>query len=272
MWFGKVIGGAIGFFSGGDSLVGLALGVLIGHALDSGLRRSSREGSVNIVGLDGDQAVQYHFFRATYLVMGKLAKSDGAVSEAEIEMAEAVIKKMGLTGRQRREAIRLFTQGKENQFNILEPLSRLRKAMGHHYRIGVLFVEIQLRAAYADGDLNSDEKGILARVCQQLKVSTAEFEDLRQKVLDELSGISRSAAETAGLTQAYHLLGVTVDDTDMVVKKAYRKLISRHHPDKLMASGKPEHQVAQAIARAQEIQAAYDLVRNTRKQRVVRTV
>ena len=268
MWLGKIIGGVIGYLAGGDSLIGMALGVFIGHALDTGLRRSSRDVTVKINGLQGDDALQWAFFRSTFLVMGQLAKADGPVSEAEIKSAESIIDKMGLNRHQRQEAIRLFTQGKQTTFNIIEPLSQLRESMGRQYRTGKLFVEIQLQAAYADGELHPEEKSILARVCQQLKVSTAEYEELHQKVVDEMAGVTTSRAESAGLTNAYHLLGVKVDDTDAVIKKAYRKLISRYHPDKLMASGQPEHQMEEAKERAQEIQAAYDLVRSNRKQRV----
>jgi len=64
---------------------------------------------------------------------------------------------------------------------------------------------------------------------------------------------------------AYGVLGVSSSATDAEVKKAYRKLMSEHHPDKLVSKGLPEEMMQIAKEKAQEIQTAYDVVRKARK-------
>ena len=67
------------------------------------------------------------------------------------------------------------------------------------------------------------------------------------------------------LDDAYAALGVAASASDKEVKQAYRKLMSQHHPDKLAAQGVPEDMMKVATEKAQEIQAAYDLIKTARK-------
>ncbi|MEQ9210373.1 MAG: DnaJ domain-containing protein, partial [Pseudomonadales bacterium] len=67
------------------------------------------------------------------------------------------------------------------------------------------------------------------------------------------------------LDLAYKALGVSSDCSDAELKKAYRKLMSENHPDKLMGQGVPEDMVKMANERSSEISKAYDLIREHRK-------
>ena len=69
------------------------------------------------------------------------------------------------------------------------------------------------------------------------------------------------------LADAYQLLGVTPDINDALLKKSYRKLMSQHHPDKLMAQGVPAEMLDVAKRRTQDIQAAYELIKQQRSRR-----
>ncbi len=68
----------------------------------------------------------------------------------------------------------------------------------------------------------------------------------------------------AALDDAYKALGVTKDSTDAEVKRAWRKLMSQYHPDKLIGQGMPEDMIAMATEQAKEIQVAYDLIKKSR--------
>ncbi|MGB0734058.1 MAG: DnaJ domain-containing protein, partial [Pontibacterium sp.] len=69
----------------------------------------------------------------------------------------------------------------------------------------------------------------------------------------------------AKLDDAYKVIGVEPEATDAEVKRAYRKLMSQHHPDKLVAKGLPEEMMQVAKEKSQEIQAAYELIKQSRK-------
>ncbi len=60
------------------------------------------------------------------------------------------------------------------------------------------------------------------------------------------------------------MLGVDATASDAEIKKAYRKLMSEHHPDKLAAKGLPDDMMKLATEKAQDIQAAYALIKEHR--------
>jgi DnaJ like chaperone protein len=68
----------------------------------------------------------------------------------------------------------------------------------------------------------------------------------------------------SALEDAYKALGVTKSNSDKEIKRAYRKLMSQYHPDKLIGQGLPEDMIAQATEQAKEIQVAYDLIKKQR--------
>ena len=75
-----------------------------------------------------------------------------------------------------------------------------------------------------------------------------------------------AASNRAGLSldDAYAVLNVSASSSDAEVKKAYRRLMSQHHPDKLVAKGLPEEMMELAKEKTQEIRAAYDVIKNSR--------
>ena len=66
------------------------------------------------------------------------------------------------------------------------------------------------------------------------------------------------------LEDAYAVLGVTANDDEKAIKRAYRKRMSEHHPDKLASKGLPEQAMEIAKNKAQDIQAAYELIKERR--------
>ncbi|MBV0933047.1 co-chaperone DjlA [Marinobacterium weihaiense] len=260
---GLVIGGLIGLLSGGP--VGLLLGGTLGFLLQRGLSRKLQAYNP-----------QQLFFRATFCVMGRLAKADGRVSESEIAFAREVMTRMGLSEERRREAIGCFNEGKDEAFDIAEVLRPLAILLRQRSAVKLMFVEIQLQAAMADGDVSAAEQAVLQQVFAQLQFTPQEVELLmsRMKAEDAFRRHSWESHQAGGfqndavlLKEAYGVLGVSEAATDAEVKKAWRKLMSQHHPDKLMAKGLPEDMVQLAKEKTQEIQAAYDRIKSARRMR-----
>ncbi|MCB1791070.1 MAG: co-chaperone DjlA [Gammaproteobacteria bacterium] len=269
-WWGKLVGGAFGFMLGGP--LGALLGVALGHNFDKGLKM--------LPGADdrpagGDrERVQMAFFTATFAVMGRVAKADGRVSPEEIRMAEAVMSEMALDAPRRKAAIALFNEGKSAQFDLDAVLEQFRvECHGRSTLIG-MFVEIQLQAAYADGKLDPEEDRLLRHVCARLGVSEFDYHRLERMVRaergfgDRTGGGPRGAgghtAHKPTLDDAYAVLGVTRDASDAEIKRAYRRLLSQHHPDKLVSKGLPEEMMKVATQKTHEIRQAYERIRESR--------
>jgi DnaJ like chaperone protein len=202
--------------------------------------------------------------------MGHLAKADGRVSRDEIALAEAVMSEMDLSPELRRTAIRLFEQGKSPGFPLDKVLDQFRRECLRRQTLIQMFLEIQLQAAYADGDLDRNEDALLRRICEQLGIPLATYHRLEQMVRAErrFGGGGQGPADAThrgpSLEDAYALLDVSPGSSEAEVKRAYRRLMSQHHPDKLVAKGLPEEMMKLATQKTHEIRQAYDTIRAAR--------
>jgi DnaJ like chaperone protein len=249
-WFGKAVGGIIGLVAAGP--IGSVLGVLLGHQLDAG--------SVQLRRRSSPRQISQLFFEVAFEVMGQVAKVDGRVSEDEVRVARAIMHGMQLSDEQVRSAIDHFTRGKDVEYPLGERLAQLERQIGERPELGRAFVQIQLQSAIGAGPIGPDKRQLLWRVASALHVSRAELAQIEALVrAHEQRNGRRSEAEA--LEQAYRVLGVAVDASDDDIKKAYRRLMSRHHPDKLVARGLPESMAGMAEQKTHEVRAAYEKVR-----------
>lgn len=261
-WWGKLLGGAFGFAVGGP------LGALLGTALGHGFDRGFDETAAPTPAAGDRERVQTAFFTATFAVMGKIAKADGRVSPDEIRLAEAVMAEMDLDPELRRTAVGLFDQGKRPDFDLDAVLDQFRRECRGRHTLIQLFVEIQIQAAFADRAMDPAEQEILLHVCRRLGVPEPAFRRLVERIRAELhftGGGAEGAAVGGGtLADAYDLLGVSERDSPEQIKKAYRRLTSQHHPDKLVSKGLPEEMMRLAAQKTREIREAYEQVRAAR--------
>jgi DnaJ like chaperone protein len=267
-WWGKVIGGTFGFMLGGP--LGALLGATLGHGFDKGLT------GVDMLGADqhweggSQERVQAAFFTATFSVMGHIAKADGRVTKDEIELARQTMDKMQLDEEQRRTAIELFNSGKKEDFPLVEVLEQLKRECHRRVNLIQMFLEIQIATALADGEFHLSEQKVLLLVAENLGVSRGQFERLLAMAVAQQRFSGRNAGREApvtggAITEAYQLLGVTPSSTDADIKKSYRRLMSQHHPDKLVSKGLPEEMMKMATEKTREIKAAYEVVKASRK-------
>ena len=263
-WWGKLIGGAFGYALGGP--LGAMLGAAVGHQFDSGLKKSAVfEGGWS----SGDtERTQTAFFTTTFSVLGYMAKVDGRVSEDEIEMARAIMREMSLNEQQQRVAIELFTDGKQADFPLDEVLEQFRRECHRRRTLIQMFLELLLHAAYADGVLHDAERELLFRICDRLHIPHQVLQQLEAMVRAQQrfheQGATGRAARGPTLDDAYAALGIKASVSDAEMKKAYRRLMSQHHPDKLVSKGLPEEMINIAKEKTQEIQAAYEQVKTAR--------
>jgi DnaJ like chaperone protein len=252
-WGGKVIGGAIGMLALGP--IGAALGAFIGHQFDShpGLRP--------MLGGASPARVNELFFPTTFRVMGHIAKADGRVSEQEIASARAVMHALHLNPEQVRSAIGYFQEGKQPGFDLDQALTPLRAAIAPYPDLARFFIEIQLQASIAGNGLSEVPRARLRRTAQQLGLGPEDFARL-EGILRWSAGAPRAteASYDERLAQAYALLEAQPSMANDDIVKAYRRQMSRHHPDKLQASGLPDSMLERAKERTQQIRAAYELI------------
>jgi DnaJ like chaperone protein len=270
---GKLAGAILGlllFRNPWGALIGLVLGHFYDQSVDASRRRASPGGVLEI----GER-----FFTATFEVMGHVAKADGRVSEAEIAAARKVMSELRLDGAQIHAAIQHFTRGKNREFELEDTMERLRAACASRPELIRVFLEIQVRAALEGVDMQGPARTAVQRVAELLEVSRLELAHMeavlrlrREQFRGQAGnggnggqGSSQSGAKSGmKLEAAYQVLEVDAKAGNDEVSKAYRRQLSKHHPDKLKANGLPDSMLEHAKQRTQQIIEAYELIKAAR--------
>ena len=264
--WGKLIGFVIGLMvtrEFGGALIGLVLGHLI---FDSGwLSGLTRTG-----GKDG-------YVEPLFAIMGQLAKSDGRVSESEVAIAERLMTRLELDALWRRRAIEAFNSGKSPDFKLAQALVDLRSWCLPRRSSVMPFLDMLCDVALADSPLSNEKLQVLKHVAFSLRIS-----EIQLVALLAMKGFAwnagprpgdwaragaysqqgyRPAPRSSG-PDPYAVLGVARDADERTIKRAYRKLISEFHPDRL--GNMPEDLRRRAEARASEINAAWERIQSER--------
>lgn len=257
-WWGKLVGGALGFSIGGP--LGALIAGYLGHCF---VDNNPEFANLNQDDVAPNEYTQAAFFSATFAVMGHLAKADGHVSKDEIEMAEQVMGHFNLDSEQRKAAIALFNQGKSSAFELDAVMMQFAQLASRKINLKRMFIEIQLHAVYADGDKHPAEHQILQDIAQRLGFSERELQQIEAVVIANLhsGGSAEQLSPQEQLKQAYDVLGVNEAHSMAEIKRAYRRMMSQHHPDKLVSKGLPEEMIKMANEKTQQIKKAYELIK-----------
>lgn len=260
--------------------LGAVLGAAVGHNIDQGAQKKDapREFAGN------REHIQSAFVTTAFQMMGHLAKADGRISEQEIIAAQAIMDYLQLNAEQRRIAIDAFTAGKQPDFAVDAALAAFQRACRGRIAPAQRLLELQLNIVYADGSLHPHTHALLLHIAEQLGVHPFQFEALhtlfraqrwaqQQQNGHEQAGSRQQHDRTSdrrpttvvnSLGHAYRVLGTRHDASNDDIKLAYRRLLKRHHPDKLAASGVSPTEMARATEKTRELTAAYERIREAR--------
>lgn len=261
---GKILGALIGFFAGGPIVA--ALGAVVGHFFDQalkGLVAADESGEFQASGQQ--QAIAPGAFsEVLFTLAGALAKADGRVCEAEIQQTQHLFQHLELNGEQKKQAIAWFKRGSEEGADWQASLEQFAKASAQHGELREVFLSFLISIALADQDLHIQEQVLLNQVANVLGYSDSAFARLLASIQAQQHFEERDYQQGSSqgeLELAYQALGVSGDDSPADIKKAYRRLMSQYHPDKLIAQGVPEAMLAMATEKTQEIQTAYERIK-----------
>lgn len=283
------IGKAIGFFLGyryGGLFGGIA-GAMIGHWLDKKLYEL---GSVSSSFFHKKLTRQSLFMQTTFAVLGHLSKAKGRITQDDIALANNLMQQLNLDEANRKLAQEAFTRGKDADFPIRQVIKEFRLGCGQRADLLRMFLSVQVQAAFADDHLHNGEREILQIVAEELGMSQFQFEQMiamemarrqfsngnfyqqaYQQYQQYQQGSYQHSYQQNGYSggyrpsgptvdDAYKVLGVSASDDQQTVKRAYRRLMNENHPDKLVSKGLPPEMMEMAKEKAQQIQAAYDLI------------
>lgn len=283
-WLGKITGGAFGFLVGGP--LGAAFGVALGHQLD----QATFDLKAHQAGLTPEQAERLHrtFISALFQTFGHVAKSDGRVSVSEIAAARDIMERMQLSPWDVEDAMHYFNEGKEPGFSLRDTLQDFRNVVGERPLLMRFFMAVLVEIALADGRLTTPKGRLLLDICDGIGFSRYEFFGIRTRIeasrrFGRFGGDAQPRArqhredharqweqrqhyqqrplqDQGSLTEAYRTLEISSGSNESDIKRAYRRAISRNHPDKLAAKGVSSADISKATEMTQNIQNAYETI------------
>ena len=223
-------------------------------------------GRIPGVGAHPGERVSADFVSALFRVMGHLAKADGRVSEDEIRAARSIMHRLNLDAAETRQAIAWFEDGKSPSFPLQKTLQNLRESGARRAEHRGLFVRLLLEVSLAKPSLHQRERAVIWTICQQLDIGRVELAQL-EAMLRAQKGFRRSPqgnADAMQVDRAYSTLGVDKSSTNADIKKAYRRLMNRNHPDKIASSNPDPKAMAEAERRTRDIRGAYEMLKARR--------
>jgi DnaJ like chaperone protein len=247
-WFGKIMGGSVGLMLGGP--IGALIGVSLGHTLIDDKTRAGYAEQGRLTGQEQRQAV---FFTATFAMLGKMAKADGRVCEDEINVVRSFMHdKLRLDKVTQQFAMGVFNEAKDNNTPFEDYARQLGQVFQAEQQLRMMFFEMLFTVALADGVLHPAEEKILREAPPMLGLHGDIFNTVKRQFVSDLS-------------HHYAMLGLE-DGADMaMVKKAYRKLVSEYHPDKVVSKGLPEDFITFAEGKFREINEAYEAIKKAQR-------
>jgi DnaJ like chaperone protein len=208
--------------------------------------------------------VQEQFLESAFAVMGALSKADGVVTRDEIATAESMFERLRLSAEMRERAKAAFNRGKAPDFDLDAEVTTFARVAHGQRMLLVLFLQIQCAAIAGDGNIHPAEHQMLVRIARLLGLSEADLAQLEAMLRTGARGPSGRPSSQSTLEDAYQALGLTSSATDAEIKRAYRRLISQNHPDKLAGKGLPESMRELAEERTREINTAYETIKEAR--------
>ncbi len=248
-WLGKVVGGTIGFALGGP--IGAVAGAAFGHTFDKKEAIYLSEGQYQ-QRLSTDEESQMIFFVAAFSMLAKIAKADGMVSEKEIASIEDFMgQDLNLNPESRNSAINIFRQALNSNEHFEAFARQFHGAFRNQPRIIELMMDVLLRVSAADGAISDQEEYLLLSAARTFNLSDTDYARLKSRYVKAVN-------------RYYSVLKIDETATNEEVKRQYRTMVSKYHPDKIEAKGLPDEFVKLANDKFREIQEAYDAIRKER--------
>ena len=201
--------------------------------------------------------------RAMFMLLGKVAKLDGRVTIEDIGYATLIMNLLDLGDSARHKAVDDFDQGKLRATDVSPILKKLVQHIGRRNELAYLFMKIQCQAACVYGGMGLPKKVFLRNVAEIFGYDKIEF----QEVCNESRKFCSSGAGSnwSSISEAYDVLQLAPGVNEEQIKRAYRRLVSQHHPDKLNPKGLSEEGLRSAQEQFTSIRSAYEILCGKRK-------
>lgn len=214
--FAKWIGGGLGWAFGGPigAIIGFAIGSLFGDSSTTSTKRAQTYSR---------QTTESNFKASLLVMMACVMKADGTVQKAELNVVKRfLVSNFGEEGAL--EALQILKRILDQPINEVEVAQQINFYM--NYSAKLQLIRLLFDIAYADGEVNIAELQVIQRISGVFNISHTEFESLKAPYIKHVD-----------VNWAYKALEIQSTATDDEIKKAYRRMAMKYHPDKVASLG-----------------------------------
>ncbi len=257
-WWGKIFCAIFGALLFGSA--GVVFGLVVGNFFDKGLFNNLYSPQWHPYRQESPE-IKNLYIAVLFKVMGNVAKADGQISKADISTARVIMKEMRLYGFRKRKAMQYYNQGKRPDFKLEAALSLTNNLCRHNPGLLKLFAHVVYRTAHTEG-ISIGKQQRLNIIFTRLgfkPIYGKQQHHHHSRQSNKQYPYSRPEIEEV---DDYALLGISPLSKRAEVKRAYRKKISKIHPDKLIAQGASKEEIQAATILTQQLQAAYQRVKS----------
>lgn len=233
--YGKWIGGGLGWAFGGP------LGAIIGFAIGSAFGKNS-----NTEEYIGGTTQQRDFNVSLLVLSAAVMKADGSVKKSELDY----VKRFFLTnfGQERAEKyILMLREILKQDIQVYDVSQQVGRFMDYSSKLQLLHYLFGI--ASADGSTHENEVDVISVIAKYMGISSTDFQSIKAMFVQDVDN-------------SYKILGIEPTATDDEVKKAYREMAKKYHPDKVAYLGEDVRKSAEQ--KLQEVNEAYDKIRKQR--------
>jgi len=236
--FGKWIGLGLGWAVGGP--VGGILGLAVGSLFDTGTSFAEKGRITQTRTIRGDYAA------SLLVLIAAVMKADGRVMKSELDYVKRYFSTR-FGEETTNEAIVMLRDILKQEIPLRDVSQQLSQKLDYAYRLEMLHFLFGI--ASADGSVSDSELSVINRIREYMNITEGDFNSIRAMFISQTDS-------------AYKILEIESTVSDDEVKKAYRRMAMKYHPDKVSHLGDDFKNVANE--KFKKVQAAYDQIKKER--------